>query len=82
VADLVPFNIDLTAHEGLRLAAVMDALGPGWDPIEVFTGEAEAHRKLYGDLDVDQQATYELLIAAGVLPGTGVLPGPLGVKRS
>jgi hypothetical protein len=82
VADLVPFNIDLTAHEGLRLAAVMGALGPGWDPIEVLTGEAEAHRKLYGDLDADQQATYELLIAAGVFPGSGVLPGTLGVKRS
>jgi len=26
--NLVPFNIDLTAHEGIRLAAVLDALGP------------------------------------------------------
>ena len=28
--NLVPFNIDLTAHEGIRLAAVLDALGPYW----------------------------------------------------
>jgi hypothetical protein len=27
VASLVPFTIDLTAHEGTRLAAVLDALG-------------------------------------------------------
>jgi hypothetical protein len=76
VASLVKFDIDLTAHEGLRLAAVMDALGPGWDPVEVLTGEAEAHRMLYADLDADQQAAYELLIAAGVVPDA------VGVKRS
>jgi hypothetical protein len=66
----VPFTIDLTAHEGTRLAAVLDALGPHWDPIEVYTGEAEANRMLYADLDSDQQAAYELLVAAGVLPDT------------
>ena len=76
MASLVPFNIDLTTHEGLRLAAVMDALGPGWDPLEVLTGEAEAHRMLYANLDADQHAAYELVIAAGVLPDT------LEVKRS
>ena len=32
MANLVPFHVDLTTQEGLRLAAVMDALGPGWDP--------------------------------------------------
>jgi hypothetical protein len=70
VASLVSFTIDLTAHEGTRLAAVLDALGPHWDPIQVFTDETEAHRLLYAHLDADQQAVYDLLIADGVLPGT------------
>jgi hypothetical protein len=70
MASLVPFNIDLTAHEGTRLAAVLDALGPHWDPNQVFTDEVEAHRVLYTHLDSDQQAAYDLLIAEGVLPET------------
>ena len=68
MTSLVPFTIDLTAHEGTRLAAVLDALGSHWDPIEVFAGEAEAHRMLYANLDSDQQATQDLLVAEGVLP--------------
>jgi hypothetical protein len=52
------------------LAAVLDALGPHWDPNQVFTDEAEAHRVLYTHLDSDQQAAYDLLIADGVLPET------------
>jgi hypothetical protein len=68
VASLVPFIIDLTAHEGTRLAAVLDALGPHWNPIDVYTGEVQAHQRLYADLDADQQATYDLLLAAGALP--------------
>jgi hypothetical protein len=68
VDSLVPFDIDLTAHEGARLAAVLDAVSPGWDPTEIFTGEAEARRLLYAHLDTSQQATYDLLIAAGELP--------------
>ncbi len=47
MATLVPFTLDLTAHEGTRLAAVLDALGPLWDPAEIDTGEAQAHRMLY-----------------------------------
>jgi Family of unknown function (DUF6400) len=65
---LVQFTVDLTAHEGKRLAAVLDALGPHWDPLEVHTGEAEANRMLYANLDSHQQAAYDLLVAAGVLP--------------
>lgn len=65
---LTPFTIDLTLHEGVRLAAVIDALEPDWDPIAIFTGEAQARQKLYADLDPDQQATYDVLVAAGVLP--------------
>jgi len=68
--NLVPFNVDLTAHEGVRLAAVLDALGPHWDPTGIYTGEAEAHRMLYSQLDADQQAGYDMLIAHGVLPAT------------
>jgi len=70
MANLVPFDIDLTAHEGTRLAAVLDALGPHWDPVEIYNGEAEAHRMLYAHLDPDQQATYDVLIAAGAIPDT------------
>jgi len=69
VANLVPFHIDLTAHEGTRLAAVLAALGPRWDPARVFADEAQARRMLYTDFDSDQQAAYDLLIAGGVLPG-------------
>lgn len=70
MASLVPFTIDLTAHEGTRLAAVLDALGPHWDPIQIFTDEAQAHQMLYTQLDPDQQAVYDLLVADGVLPET------------
>ena len=68
MTSLVPFTIDLTAHEGTRLAAVLDAVGSHWDPIEVSTGEAQAHRMLYANLDSDQQAVHDLLLATGVLP--------------
>lgn len=68
MASLVPFTIDLTRHEGTRLAAVLDALGPDWDPAEIYAGEVEAARRLYADLDPNQQATYDVLIAAGALP--------------
>jgi hypothetical protein len=68
VASLIPFHVDLTLHEGTRLAAVLDAVGPDWDPAEIYRGEAEAARLLYANLDPDQQATYDVLIAAGALP--------------
>jgi hypothetical protein len=68
VASLIPFTLDLTAHETTRLAAVLDALGPHWNPTEVYLGEAQAHRMLYGHLGPDQQATYDVLLAAGELP--------------
>jgi hypothetical protein len=68
--NLVSFEINLTAHEGARLAAVLDSLGPHWDPAEVYAGEAEAHRMLYSHLDADQQSCYDSLVAHGVLPDT------------
>ncbi len=55
MASLVPFTIDLTAHEGTRLVAVLDALGPHWDPTQIFTNEAQAHRLLYTHLDPDSK---------------------------
>lgn len=67
MANLVPFNIDLTAHEGTRLAAVLEAIGPLWDAAEVYTGEAEAYRMLYSNLDADQQSSYDMLVAEGAL---------------
>jgi hypothetical protein len=70
VASLIPFTIDLTAHETTRLAAVLDALGPHWNPTDIYTSEAQAHRTLYAHLDADQQATYDLLLTAGELPDT------------
>jgi hypothetical protein len=70
MATLVPFTVDLTAHEGTRLAAVLDAIGPRWDPAEIYSGEAEAQRMLYAHLNPEQQATYDVLIAAGVLPNS------------
>jgi hypothetical protein len=68
VASLIPYTPDFTAHETTRLAAVLDALGPHWNPIDIYIGEAQAHQMLYAHLDADQQATYDVLLAAGELP--------------
>ncbi|MFF1394550.1 DUF6400 family protein [Streptomyces sp. NPDC058287] len=66
---LIPFTIDLTFEEARRRAEVVAALGPDWDPVAVLRGEDEAHALLYSGLDAEQQRTYDLLVAAGVLPG-------------
>ncbi|MFB6680085.1 DUF6400 family protein [Streptomyces sp. NPDC057684] len=66
---LIPFTIDLTFEEARRRAEVVAALGPDWDPVAVLRGEDEAHALLYSGLDAGQQRTYDLLVAAGVLPG-------------
>ncbi|MER6910573.1 DUF6400 family protein [Streptomyces sp. NPDC000594] len=63
------FMIDLTVEETRRRASVMAALGPDWDPVAVLRGEDEAYALLYSGLDADQRRTYDLLVAAGVLPG-------------
>ncbi|MEU2392317.1 DUF6400 family protein [Streptomyces sp. NPDC007369] len=65
------FDIDLAAHELLRRAQILDALGPDWDPVEVMRGEEEAYDLLYSGLDAEQQRVYEDLVAAGVLPRRG-----------
>ncbi|MFD8966733.1 DUF6400 family protein [Streptomyces sp. NPDC059568] len=66
---LIPFTIDLTIEEARRRAEVVVALGPDWDPVAVLRGEDEAYALLYSGLDAEQQRTYDLLVAAGVLPG-------------
>ncbi|WP_066948615.1 DUF6400 family protein [Streptomyces lushanensis] len=67
----IPFTIDLTFEEARRRAEVVAALGPDWDPVAALRGEDEAYALLYSDLDAEQQRTYDLLVAAGVLPGEG-----------
>ncbi|MCX4743629.1 DUF6400 family protein [Streptomyces antibioticus] len=62
------FDVDLSAHELLRRAHVLDALGPDWDPGEALRGEQQAYALLYSGLDADQQRLYDELVAAGVLP--------------
>lgn len=66
---LTPFTIDLTFEEARRRAEVVAALGPDWDPVAVLRGEEQAYALLYSGLDAEQQRTYDLLVAAGVLPG-------------
>lgn len=65
-ATLPTHVFDLTAHEQLRMAAVLAAT-PDFDPVEALAGEAEAHRLLYSGLDARQRATYRMLVEAGVL---------------
>ncbi|MGW8666484.1 DUF6400 family protein [Streptomyces niveus] len=67
--DLIPFVIDLTFEEARRRAEVVSALGPEWDPVAAMRGEDEAYALLYSGLDAEQQRTYDMLVAAGVLPG-------------
>ncbi|WP_328540567.1 DUF6400 family protein [Streptomyces sp. NBC_00344] len=68
-AGLTPFSIDLTFEEARRRAEVVAALGPDWDPVAALRGEDEAYDLLYSGLDAEQQRTYDMLVAAGVLPG-------------
>lgn len=69
--DLIPFTIDLTFEEARRRAEVVAALGPDWDPVAALHAEDAAYALLYSDLDADQQRTYDMLVAAGVLPRGG-----------
>ncbi|MFJ4466719.1 DUF6400 family protein [Streptomyces sp. NPDC089424] len=66
--DHVPFSIDLTREEARRRAEVLAALGPDWDPVEALRSEEAAHALLYSGLDEEQERTYAMLVAAGVLP--------------
>ena len=62
------FAYDLTLDEARRRAAVLEAIGHDWDPVEVLAEEDRAYAMLYSDLDDDQQRIYDDLVAAGVLP--------------
>ncbi|MFJ2607666.1 MULTISPECIES: DUF6400 family protein [unclassified Streptomyces] len=66
---LTPFSIDLTFDEARRRTEVVAALGPHWDPVAALRGEDEAYALLYSNLDAEQRRTYDMLVAAGVLPG-------------
>ncbi len=66
--DHLAFAYDLTLDEARRRAAVLDAIGDDWDPVEVLAQEDRAWAMLYSDLDDDQQRIYDDLVAAGVLP--------------
>jgi hypothetical protein len=64
----VAFAYDLTLDEARRRAAILEAVGDDWDPLEVLAEEDRAYTMLYSDLDDDQQRIYDDLVAAGVLP--------------
>ncbi|MGW1725802.1 DUF6400 family protein [Streptomyces sp. NPDC002306] len=68
---LVDFSVDLTSHEMLRRAHVLDTLGPEWDPVAALRGEDAAHDLLFSGLSEEQQKIYDDLVAAGVLPRRG-----------
>lgn len=59
-------HFDLAADDMRRQEAMLAAMD--WDPIEMLTSEAEAHRLLYSNLDAAQQKIYDELVAAGVIP--------------
>ncbi|MEU1185045.1 DUF6400 family protein [Streptomyces sp. NPDC005820] len=65
------WSVDLGAHEMLRRAHVMDALGADWDPVEALRGEEAAYGLLYSGLSPEQQRIHDELVAAGVLPPRG-----------
>jgi hypothetical protein len=67
-ANHLAFGYDLTLDEARRRAAVLEAIGDDWDPVEVLAQEDRAYAMLYSDLDDDQQRIYDDLVAAGVLP--------------
>jgi hypothetical protein len=67
-ADHLAFAYDLTLDEARRRAAVLEAIGDDWDPVEVLAQEDRAYAMLYSNLDDDQQRIYDDLVAAGVLP--------------
>jgi Family of unknown function (DUF6400) len=67
-ADHLAFAYDLTLDEARRRAAVLEAIGEDWDPVEVLAQEDRAYAMLYSNLDDDQQRIYDDLVAAGVLP--------------
>lgn len=66
------FAYDVTFDEVRRRSAVLEALGPDWDPIRALAEEEKAYAILYSNLDAEQQRHYDTLVSAGVLPGRAV----------
>lgn len=66
------FAFDLTLDEVRRRSAVLDAIGPDWDPIRALEEEEQAYAMLYSNLDDEQQRHYDALVSAGVLPDRAV----------
>jgi hypothetical protein len=64
----VAFAYDLTLDEARRRAAVLEAIGDDWDPLQVLAEEDRAYAMLYSGLDDKQQRLYDDLVSAGVLP--------------
>ena len=62
----------MTLDEARRRAAVLEAIGDDWDPIQVLAEEELAWDMLYSGLDDDQQRIYDELVGAGVLPDRAV----------
>jgi hypothetical protein len=66
------FAYDLTLDEVRRRSAVLEAIGPDWDPIRALAEEETAYDMLYSNLDAEQQRHYDALVSAGVLPNRAV----------
>jgi hypothetical protein len=62
------FAYDLTLDEVRRRGAVLQAIGPDWDPVRALAEEEKAYAMLYSNLDPEQQRLYDKLVSAGVLP--------------
>ncbi len=62
------YHYDLTLDEARRRAAVLEAIGGDWDPVQVLAEEERAWDLLYSGLDDGQQRIYDELVSAGVLP--------------
>jgi hypothetical protein len=62
------FAFDLTLDEVRRGSAVLEAIGPNWDPVHALVEEEKAYAMLYSNLDAEQQRHYDTLVSAGVLP--------------
>ena len=66
------YEYDLTLDEARRRAAILEAMGGDWDPVQVLAEEERAWDLLYSGLDDDQQRIYDELVSAGVLPDRAV----------
>jgi hypothetical protein len=60
------FDIDLTSHEMLRRAHVLEA-ADDFNPIKTLEDETSAWSMLYSNLDDAQQRVFDELRACGVL---------------